>query len=306
MSRRELLATGGSSALHVLVLLGIAGIVFEKRPPVASEAGIELEIIDTENAMPLPDPELADSEVALQQLSQPVPLVQASVPDSAMPAQQASVSSLQQPLVPQSFVAPKVPEEPTLGPGPVVAEVKAVPMPPAPARIDAAPPPSVAPTSQNAAPPPRRPVFDPASLSHAIATKTSQTQKTRLSSAAIGSAIGKATPKGAAGLSVRQKTNLAELVRSQITPCWNPPTDDKIAERLVVVTRIRLDRTGALIGIPDVATVRGRTPGNAAFANALAGSVRRAVMRCSPLRLPAELFEAWSDIELTFDPRDIT
>lgn len=123
--------------------------------------------------------------------------------------------------------------------------------------------------------------------------------------AALGSAVQGARPVGAGRLTMRQKVDLVSLIRRQITPCWNPPS---LAENPGVVTvslRIRLEPSGAVNGTPSVSSVDGANPSNQAYVTALIGSVRRAVLRCAPLRLPADLYDAWSDVELNFDPRDV-
>ena len=37
----------------------------------------------------------------------------------------------------------------------------------------------------------------------------------------------------------------------------------------------------------------------------LGRSAERAILQCGPYRLPAEKFQTWSDIEATFDPKDL-
>ena len=112
-------------------------------------------------------------------------------------------------------------------------------------------------------------------------------------------------PKGVAGLTIRQRTNLAEMIRSQITPCWNPPQVEETSGHVTVLMRIKLGIDGAVAGAPVVSHVSGKTAANGAYANAVTGSVRRAILRCSPLKLPSELYEAWADVEINFDPRDV-
>lgn len=109
-----------------------------------------------------------------------------------------------------------------------------------------------------------------------------------------------------AGLSIRQRTNLADMIRSQITPCWNPPQAEDNSGHVTIVMRIRLGRDGGVLGTPALSRIGGQTAANGAYANALAGSVRRAILRCAPLKLPPELYDAWADVELNFDPRDIS
>ena len=75
---------------------------------------------------------------------------------------------------------------------------------------------------------------------------------------------------------------------------------------MTVVLRIELQRDGSVIGRPTVVSQTGATAGNADYARAFAETARRAVLRCSPLKLPPEMFEAWKSFELNFDPSEMT
>lgn len=115
-----------------------------------------------------------------------------------------------------------------------------------------------------------------------------------------------ALPKGApsparAELDARAAATLAQAIRSQIIPCWNPPSGS--AGVMTVTLRLRLDRKGAVVGLPEVTGGSGSAPD--AARRAFDESARRAVLRCAPLELPSDLYNLWADIELNFDPRDI-
>ena len=101
-----------------------------------------------------------------------------------------------------------------------------------------------------------------------------------------------------------QKIDLAEKVRAQVMPCWNPPPADGLASTSVRL-RFRLDRDGRVVGQPVRSGVTGQNQVSTAYINLLTNSGRRAVLMCSPLRLPPELYEAWADVEVEFDPRDL-
>jgi hypothetical protein len=132
----------------------------------------------------------------------------------------------------------------------------------------------------------------------------SQATQSRLNSATIGSAIAGATPRGLQGLTMRQKTDLAQKVREQVMPCWKPPASDAPIAGAVRL-RFRLDRKGAVIGLPAQVGPTDQSGPNAAYLGLLANSGRRAILMCAPLRLPADLYEAWSEVEVEFDPRDL-
>jgi hypothetical protein len=305
-----------SFVLHLGLLALLSLVTFRARDLVPPPAGMAIEIVDLDHAMPLPDPVLAKQQHVEQAARAEVEPVDASaVETSSFPAAPAP-SPAPQPVTAQAVSPPSptsAPPMPALGPGPVARPQPAAPappVPPAPAPTHIASPvssPSAAApvTATTPAPsPPRR--LDAAALARSLGQPAAPAPRPRLNSAAIGSAIGQAVPKGVAGLSIRQRTNLADMIRSQITPCWNPPQAEDNSGHVTIVMRIRLGRDGGVLGTPALSRIGGQTAANGAYANALAGSVRRAILRCAPLKLPPELYDAWADVELNFDPRDIS
>lgn len=118
-------------------------------------------------------------------------------------------------------------------------------------------------------------------------------------------AIEKSLPKGAR-LDARATATLEQAIRAQVAPCWNPPIGGEDVRSMTVLLRIQLNRGGAVVGAPEVLDQTGVTAGNQAYARAFAESARRAVIRCSPLQLPAEYFDSWKLFELNFDPSKMT
>ncbi|MDO9486879.1 MAG: hypothetical protein Q7J32_00775 [Sphingomonadaceae bacterium] len=117
--------------------------------------------------------------------------------------------------------------------------------------------------------------------------------------------IEKSLPKGAQ-LDARATATLEQAIRAQVAPCWNPPIGGEDVRSMTVLLRIQLNRGGAVTGAPEVLSQTGVTAGNQAYARAFAESARRAVIRCSPLQLPAEYFDSWKLFELNFDPSKMT
>lgn len=94
-----------------------------------------------------------------------------------------------------------------------------------------------------------------------------------------------------------------DAVRSQFVKCWNLPAGARDAHelRLTLDVRVRID--GSVISA-DLADDKGRYY-NDGFFRAAVDSAIRAVYRCSPLKgLPANKYETWKYLQLTFDPRD--
>lgn len=114
-----------------------------------------------------------------------------------------------------------------------------------------------------------------------------------------------AIPKQAK-LSAIQAATLEQAIRAQIAPCWNPPIGGADVADMTAVLRIRLNRDGTVAAPPEFVSQTGATAGNQAYARAFVETARRAVLRCAPLQLPADLFPYWREFELNFDPRLMT
>jgi colicin import membrane protein len=82
---------------------------------------------------------------------------------------------------------------------------------------------------------------------------------------------------------------------------WNPPAGAQNPQELVVQVRLQLRPDGTLAAPPRVLT-----SGNTPLFIAARESAMRAVFRGQPFdMLRPENHEAWKDIEITFDPRDM-
>lgn len=92
-----------------------------------------------------------------------------------------------------------------------------------------------------------------------------------------------------------------DALRGQIQRCWNVPAGAADAEGLKVSVQFRLDPSGAIDGAPTIVS----GGGGAGIERAAAESARRAVLACAPYSLPSEKYEAWSDVIVHFDPRDM-
>lgn len=308
------LSSVASLTLHIALLAMVSLVGWRTHEIISAPTGMAIEIVDLEYAMPLPEPHLARAEDTqtetvkeTQEADSPAVTMAEAVParvaiaPSARPQTDTNATPVRQPeSLPDNRPSAEGNAMPELAPVPVVRPV--VPT----ARPSLSPGAEVVQEQASAAPTPAPRRLNAAALSRSLASRTGQAPRSRLNSSVIGSLIGEAVPKGVAGLTMRQRANLVDMIRSQITPCWNPPLKDDAGGNVTVVMRIRLDRAGAVTGTPAISRINGRTATNAAYANALAGSVRRAVLRCSPLELPSELYDAWANIELNFDPKDVT
>jgi len=95
-------------------------------------------------------------------------------------------------------------------------------------------------------------------------------------------------------------TSAAEQVRR----CYHAPRVASVGKQIVTRLLIRLNVDGSLAGLPAVAEQTGITPDNQAYAGPMAEAASLAVIRCAPLRLPAEHYSrVWQEFELKFSPK---
>lgn len=95
-----------------------------------------------------------------------------------------------------------------------------------------------------------------------------------------------------------------DAIRNQFIKCWSVPAGAKDGYSLVVVLRVLVNQDGA---VTDVKLAKDHSRYNGeSFFRAAADSAIRAVWRCSPLQnLPADKYDRWRDMELTFDPKEM-
>jgi hypothetical protein len=120
--------------------------------------------------------------------------------------------------------------------------------------------------------------------------------------AAAGSELNSAPSLGTAmGNAAKLSQSEIDALRARLMALWNPPVGIQNPEDYVIRIRIRLRRDGRLSGPPTVLT-----SGNGVLFTSARDSAVRAVFRGQPFdMLRPEHYEAWKDIEVTFDPRDM-
>lgn len=101
-------------------------------------------------------------------------------------------------------------------------------------------------------------------------------------------------------------TEAIGLVAAQVQRCYRTPRVPGEGKRITVVLRVRYGPDGMLIGIPELVEQRGVTPGNQLYAQRMTEAATLAVIRCTPVKLPPDLYPGgWDDILLTFSPRAV-
>ena len=110
-----------------------------------------------------------------------------------------------------------------------------------------------------------------------------------------------ASPPVAKRPPVQLTVDEANALMTRLRACWIMPVATRNAPSLVVVLRINLKPDGSLARTP-VAINTSQDPQFAAITQ----SAIRAVTKCAPYGfLPAAKYQAWSEIEATFDPYDV-
>jgi outer membrane biosynthesis protein TonB len=180
------------------------------------------------------------------------------------------------------------------------------PAPPQPEPEPTPPPePSPQPKPTPAPPAPAPKPLDTASLSNLINKALPKAQQKPLNTSDLAKTIEAAQPR-TAQIDPRAAATLAQAIRAQVAPCWNPPIGGADVRRMTVLIAAEYAPDGSVRGTPSVVSQTGVTAQNNDFARAFAETARRAVLRCQPLKLPAELYPQWRSVEINFDPELMT
>src|SRR5262249_42271324 len=109
-------------------------------------------------------------------------------------------------------------------------------------------------------------------------------------------ALGAATATGPT-LSMNE---LAAL-QARLRDCWDVPVGVQNARDLVVTVRIQFNKDGSLRADPLVLNHSAHPVFQVAAESALRG-----IRKCAPFSfMPAAKYEAWKDVEVNFDPREM-
>jgi len=131
-----------------------------------------------------------------------------------------------------------------------------------------------------------------------------QAAKPRLDKNWLANVIGKSKPDAApAQLDGAAAASLGQALRSQIKPCWEPPTGSPAIDELRVLVEVNFAKDGSVRGVPRVVGREGVNADNRAYLAPFETAALRAVSRCAPISLPPELYEHWKNVELSFDRR---
>lgn len=282
----------------------------KKTAPKAEQPKPLVEKVDTPKPLDNPDAKVSDKpevKAANEPPPPPPPTPQAKPEPKPEPKPEVQKAEAK-PTPPKADAKPEPKPEP-----PKDAEAlknkppepkKDEPKPDQLAKIPATPPP-VPPRK----PPPPKPVvqapptaqqsertFNPDTIAALLDKRTPQRQ------AATGASLNSQATLGApTGTAARLSQSEIDALRARLMQLWSPPAGAANPEELIVTVRIRLNIDGSLAGPPQVLST-----GQSGFYMTARDSAIRAIFRGQPFDMlsPAK-YEAWKDIEVTFDPRDM-
>jgi hypothetical protein len=298
-----------SGALHLILgSLFIFGLptLFHPPPPQEMPIAVQLVTMGPETRATHPNPNM------------PQPEAKPDVPIPAPPAPKPEPEPQPQPAPPPSAAAaPPAPPEPPQPPQqkpapppppPPPPEPKPAPPPPPPKPVEKVEPPQATPQpvqqiARNEAKAQAK-KYDPgqfdALLRNLAAQDTAQSPdappKTRVAS-------GAASSQPRAPLGSQLSASEVDMIREQISRCWNIPAGARDAKDLVVEIRVAVMPDGMVQQATIVDQGRLADP----FFRAAAESARRAFFNpeCRPLRLPPDKYEIWKDMVVDFSPKDL-
>lgn len=225
--------------------------------------------------------------------------------EEAVPVDVVDIADVPRTPTPPQPSREAAPQE-TTAPPPTPAEPQPEPEPqPAPTAV---PPPEVKPEppkppAKADKPRPETKPLDTQNLANLIDKALPKAKTKPLDTSKLASTIAAAAPKSAA-VDPRAAATLAQAIRAQVTPCWNPPIGGAGAGKLTVTLHADFAQSGAVIGTPQAVGMTGQA--DPAFARAFRESAVRAVLRCAPLKLPPKLYDLWKSVAINFDPADMT
>lgn len=105
----------------------------------------------------------------------------------------------------------------------------------------------------------------------------------------------------ATGRAATLSQNELDALRARLRECWNVPVGVAEARDLIVTVRIQFKQDGSLQTDPRL-----MNSGSHPAFQVAAESALRAVRTCAPFSfLPVAKYEAWKDVIVDFDPRDM-
>ncbi len=279
-----------STLFHAVILVvGYFGLPYIQRAPLMSDAPILVDIVNVDEITNAPPPKAKPEKKPIPEAKKPPPpkkLAKASPPPPPPPAKKPELAALQPEPTPKAKPKPK--------PKP---EKKAKPKP--------------KPQKRLAKVKPRRKPKPPDAFASVLKTveklKDRPPDKKKEKKKEKKETFEQQMAKALSSRSVKNNPlrpiaiSEIDLVRQQISECWNLPAGAKEAQDLSIEIRMVMNSDGTVRQARIMDQIRLRSD---PFFRAAAESALRAVLnpRCNPLKLPPEKYQQWQNMTLIFDP----
>jgi hypothetical protein len=312
-----------SATLHlgllVLILFGLPNL-FHHPPPEETPIAVELVTIapDTKATHPnpyRPKPEAKPEPAIATPAPKPEPKPEPPTPTSSEPPPSAAAPPPAPPQPPQAEIKPAPP------PPPKPIEAQAPPPPPprppepkpkpepqqthhaAPAPADKANPAAFAKLIKNLEDKRAEPQQFDSLLKNLTRQETAEAEDTPPARPRI-AATAPPSSQPRAPLGSQLTASERDLIIQQIERCWVVPAGARDAQDLNIEIKAVVNPDGT---VRQAAIVDGGRYAADPFFRAAADSAKRAILnpQCSPLRLPPDKYEAWHDLDLFFNPKDL-
>ncbi|MEE8351079.1 MAG: energy transducer TonB [Rhodospirillales bacterium] len=280
-----------STLFHAVILVvGYFGLPYIQRAPLMSDAPILVDIVNVDEITNAPPPKAKPEKKPKPEAKKPPPppkkLAKASPPPPPPPAKKPELAALQPEPTPKAKPKPK--------PKP---EKKAKPKP--------------KPQKRLAKVKPRRKPKPPDAFASVLKTveklkdrpPDKKKEKKKEKKETFEQQMAKALSSRSVKNNPMRPIAISEidLVRQQISECWNLPAGAKEAQDLSIEIRMVMNSDGTVRQARIMDQIRLRSD---PFFRAAAESALRAVLnpRCNPLKLPPEKYQQWQNMTLIFDP----
>jgi outer membrane biosynthesis protein TonB len=177
--------------------------------------------------------------------------------------------------------------------------------------VEEAPPPEPAPAPPKPVPTPPKPSPSPKAVVKPAPPTPPASAKPKATSLGtdflrgipVEKSTGKAAAPRAAAISPIAMNGLAALIASQVKPCYTIPAGGTDTTSIISRVRLRLKKDGSIAVAPEIIGNLGVNSANQPYLRQMNEAATRALQRCAPYKLPAELYEGgWDDLIFRFNP----
>ncbi|WP_019644588.1 cell envelope integrity protein TolA [Novispirillum itersonii] len=303
-----------SVSLHVLLgALSYLGLPFLTRDMPVEDAPIVIDLVEIAERTAAPPPSAKQKEQVAQKV-EPKPEPPKVEPKPEPPKPEPPKPEPPKPEPPKPVEPPKPQPQPQK-PEPPKPEPKSEQvdptLPPEPKKPDPKPEPPKPPKPEPEKTPPKKPVEeDP--FKDLMKNVEKYRQQPKSSTPPPSQAAPSAPTQGAtnsansprilnAPLADRATMSEKDAIRAQIEQNWVFDVGAKGIESMVIVLRVAINPDGTVTRVDVVDTVRYNTDSGY---RAVADTAKRAVLKSQPLKYPAQKYEEFKVLELSFAPRD--